>query len=205
MVDEQDLRDLADELRGLYRELDELKYQPPAPRETRVMKPRPGPSAPGNWFAMALDRDMTADLFEMVRDAANHVDPTAVIHHQGQWLCEWIKLKSFYIASDFPAALELHELMSDQARRLNRRLHPPEASAAVRAAVKTMERKVSAAEAASLASAATGITIDRKQVTYWGRSGRISVHLKLDGTATYYLDDVIEAAKAYKDGRFKSG
>ena len=125
-VDEQDLRDLADELRHLYRELDALKYAPPAPRETRVMKPRPGPSAPGNWFAMALDRDMTADLFEMVRDAANHVDPTAVIHHHGQWLCEWIKLKSFYIAADFPAALELHELMADQARRLNRRLHPPE-------------------------------------------------------------------------------
>lgn len=125
MVDEQDLRDLADELRHLYRELDALKYAPPAPREARVMKPRPGPSTPGNWLAMALDRDMTADLFEMVRDAANHVDPTAVIHHHGQWLCEWIKLKSFYIAADFPAALELHELMTDQARRLNKRLHPP--------------------------------------------------------------------------------
>ena len=54
MVDEQDLRDLADELRGLYRELDDLKYQPPAPRETRVMKPRPGPSAPG---APGLDKN----------------------------------------------------------------------------------------------------------------------------------------------------
>src|SRR5699024_1356943 len=56
---------------------------------------------------------------------------TAVIHHQGQWLCEWIKLKSFYIAEDFPAAMELHDLMHDQARRLNRRLHPPETTPVV--------------------------------------------------------------------------
>lgn len=204
-VDEWAIRDTARDLADLYRELDAQKYAPPAPRETRVMKPRPGPSSPGNWFAMCLDADLTVDLAEMVRDAANYIEPATIVRLDGTWLCEWIRLKAFYICEDFPAAVELHDLMQDQTRRLTKRLHPPETSAAVRAAVKTMERKVSAAEAASLASAATGITVDRKQVTYWGRSGRISVHLKPDGTATYNLEAVIEAAKAYKDGRFKSG
>ena len=190
MVDEQDLRDLADELRGLYRELDELKYQPPAPRETRVMKPRPGPSAPGNWFAMALDRDMTADLFEMVRDAANHIDPTAVIHHQGQWLCEWIKLKSFYIAFDFPAALELHELMVDQARRLNKRLHPPEPD---QVANRPEPRHVSGIIIDRMAK--LGHTITREQLRKWAERGHITSRLRHDGRATYLLSEVVSTTR----------
>ena len=185
MVDEQDLRDLADELRGLYRELDELKYQPPAPRETRVMKPRPGPSAPGNWFAMALDRDMTADLFEMVRDAANHVDPTAVIHHHGQWLCEWIRLKSFYIAADFPAALELHELMSDQARRLNRRLHPPETTPPPNA------DPYLTVDSAQRALANRGLECPAATIRTWAARGHVDTKTRKDGRRAYRLHDIL--------------
>ena len=121
-VDEWALRDAARDLATLYRELDAQKYAPPSPRETRVMKPRPGPSTPGNWFAMCLDADLTVDLAEMVRDAANHIEPATIVRLDGAWLCEWIRLKAYYIASDFPAALELHELMTDQARRITRHL-----------------------------------------------------------------------------------
>ena len=184
MVDEQDLRDLADELRHLYRELDALKYAPPAPRETRVMKPRPGPSAPGNWFAMALDRDMTADLFEMVRDAANHVDPTAVVEHRGVWLCEWIKLKSFYIAADFPAALELHELMVDQARRLNKRLHPPETTPPPNAdpylTAGSIQRTLTA----------RGLECPEGTIRRWASEGNVTTRKRDDGRTLYRLRDV---------------
>lgn len=183
-IDEQDLRSLADKLRHLYVELDTTKYNPPPQRE-RVMKPRPGPSSPGNWLAMALDRDMTADLFEMVRDAANYCDPTAVIHHQGKWLCEWIRLKAFYIVEDFPAADDLADLMRDQVRRLDKRLHPEGEEVEVNADPYLTARSI------QRALACRGHACPEGTVRRWASEGEVETR-RVDGRTLYRLRDVQE-------------
>ena len=58
-----------------------------------------------------------------------------------------------------------------------------------------------AADLAPLVSAAIGRHIDRKQITYWGRSGRITAYTQPDGTTQYRIDQTITAAREYTDKR----
>lgn len=183
-VDEWAIRDTARDLAGLYRELDEAKYAPPAPRETRVMKPRPGPSSPGNWFAMCLDADLTVDLAEMVRDAANHIEPATIVRLDGAWLCEWIRLKAFYICEDFPAAVELHDLMQDQARRLNRRLHPPGSDTPA-----NLDPYLTAGSIQRTLTA-RGLECPEGTIRRWASEGHVTTRKRDDGRTLYRLRDV---------------
>lgn len=205
-ADEWAIRDTARTLATLYRELDAAKYERGKPPEVRIMKPSFGPRDPANTFLMSLDADLTSRLFEMVGECRTHIEPTMVLHHHGPRLCEWIAFNAQAVA-DLPVAPDLLEEMHDQARRITRRIRPTSSTAKVREAAKVAPRRYTAAEAAALASAATGRNIDRKQVTYWGRAkGKgVTPELGPDGTATYDLNEVIEAATAYRDGRRKSG
>jgi hypothetical protein len=140
----------------------------------------------------------------MIVDAAEHIG-THPAQRDGASLCDFVGWNSHLIALDFPAADDLLHLMKQQANWLAARLTPKADTTRVREAVKEIEKLYSASDAAALASAATGKDIDRKQVTYWGRSGRISRYLDPAGASTYNLSEVIEAVMSYKDNRRKSG
>lgn len=119
------IRDTAKDLGNLFTQLDTAKHDTPAPRGERVMKPRPGPSMPGNWFLISLDADYTSRLFEMMRECREHIDPTITLDHHGPRLCETIAFHANAIAT-LPVAPDFLEELRDQATKLNRRLNPPE-------------------------------------------------------------------------------
>lgn len=137
-VDEWAIRDTAKHLADLYRELDAAKHQGTVHREARVTRPRPGPQAPGNLLIISLDRDLVSRLHEYARDAANHIQPAKIITWDGAELCRWIAWHASAIAElDF--ATDMLDEMVDQARKINRRLHPPEPATIARAPEKYID------------------------------------------------------------------
>ena len=181
-VDEWAIRDTARDLANLYRELDAQKYAPPAPRETRVMKPRPGPSSPGNWFAMCLDADMVDHLVEMVCDARNHIEPAYTVGRDGAVLCDWIAWNAQPI-SELDFAADLHDLMVDQARRLAR--HLPAESDDQRDAFLSMRSLQSALRARSL-------ECPEATVRSWAHRHQIAVGVTEERRRGYSLVDTLK-------------
>lgn len=204
MIDEQDLRTAARELAGLFRELNTAMHNPQKPRGERVMRPRPGPSEPVSIFLLSLDRDLVSRLHEYIRDAANHLEPSKIITWNGRELCEWVAWNAHGV-SELDFAPDLMEELETQIHQLGRRLRPKASTVKAQEAAKNAPRRYTASEAAALASAVTGLNVERKQVTYWGRSRDMSTESGTDGTLTYDLGEVVEVAKSYQDNRKKSG
>lgn len=119
------IRDQAKDLAHLYKQLSSAIRTPPPPREIRVMAARPGPREPGNLFLISLDRDLVSRLQELVRDACNHLDPARIITWDGVELCQWVAFNSQGV-SELDFAQDLLDELQHQARRLNKRLNPPE-------------------------------------------------------------------------------
>ncbi|MCS5479812.1 hypothetical protein NYP18_09080 [Corynebacterium sp. YIM 101645] len=184
MADEQELRELADTLHGLYEALDAAKFAQ-APQTERVMRPRPGPRTPGNWLMISLDAHHTGMLFEMCRDAANYVAPQTILHHQGRKLCEWIKWHSHYIATDFPAADDLADLMRDQVRTLDRRLAPKDAGQVAN------EDPYLTADSIQRNLTAKGLECPEATIRSWAARGHVSTKTRRDGHRAYRLGDII--------------
>lgn len=182
-VDEWAIRDTARDLANLYRELDAQKYAPPAPRETRVMKPRPGPSSPGNWFAMCLDADLVDHLVEMVCDARNHIEPAYTVGRDGAVLCDWIAWNAQPI-SELDFAADLHDLMQDQARRITKRLHPPGSD--------TPANPDPYLTAGSIQRTLTarGLECPEGTIRRWASEGHVTTRKRDDGRTLYRLRDV---------------
>ena len=78
MTDEWAMRDAATGLLQLYRGLDEAKVSDQKPRGERTMRPAPGPRVPTSVYLLSLDVEMTSRLFEIVRDAANYIEPRRI-------------------------------------------------------------------------------------------------------------------------------
>lgn len=124
-VDEFELRDLAKELAGLYRELGEARFARAKPPEVRVMRPSPGPRPPVPDHLVSLDEELSSRLFEFVRDCCNHIQPTKILTRHGQRLASWIAWHAYDVAQ-LDVASDLLEEMQDQARRIGKLVHPPE-------------------------------------------------------------------------------
>lgn len=214
--DEWTLRRQARLLADAYATLIELSETPPRPNHVRKMKPMFRSQAP------TADSDHTLNLIhELMRDtpdphipgglrtmacdALSYTTATGYAHDvQPGILCAHIAFHAQTIAQDFPAAEELMELMEQQEdyirRDINKRFGGPAQIQRELAAVRPTGYGT-AADIAPLVSAAIGRTITRKQITWWGRSGRITQHLADDGTARYELAEAIDAAKNYRDER----
>lgn len=182
-VDEWAIRDTARDLANLYRELDHAKYRPMQSRGERVMKPRPGPRVPGNWFMIALDADLIDHLVEMVCDARNHIEPGYVVGRDGRVLCEWVAWNANAI-SELDFAADLHDLMHDQARRLTKRLHPPGSD--------TPANPDPYLTAGSIQRTLTarGLECPEGTIRRWASEGHVTTRKRDDGRTLYRLRDV---------------
>lgn len=223
MTDEWALRRQARQLADAYATLQELSETPPRPNHVRKMKPNFRSQSPTN------DSDHTINLIhELMRDTPNPHIPGGLRHMACDALsyttakahtkdgdgylddprpgifCAHIAFHAQTIAEDFPAADELLELMEQQEdyirRDINKRFGGPTQIQRELQAVRPTGFGT-AADIAPLVSAAIGRTINRKTITWWGRSGRITQHLTDDGGSVYELAEAIEAAKNYRDQR----
>ena len=215
-VTEWNLRQQARQLADAYATLEELSDTPPRPNHVRKMKPTFRPQSPTNDSDHTINlihelmRDTPDDsipggLRSMACDALSYTTATGYAHDtQPGILCAHIAYHAQVIAEKFPAAKDLLELMQHQEdyirRDINKRFGDPAQIQRELANVRPTGYGT-AADIAPLVSAAIGRTITRKQITWWGRSGRITQHLKDDGTSVYDLAEAIDAANSYRDGR----
>lgn len=127
-VDQDELRNTAKQLRVLYEELDEAKYEkPPAPTESRMgSNSQKGPTYPMPIWTLSDDVEFTSLLSEYVNDAARFVKPEGEYYRDGFGrdgikMCRWIAWNAGAIAQLDVADVMLDEL-KHQVRELDARL-----------------------------------------------------------------------------------
>ena len=114
-VDQDELRNAAKQLRVLYEELDEAKYEkPPAPTESRMgSNSQKGPTYPMPIWTLSDDVEFTRLLSEYVNDAARFVKPEGEYYREGFGrdgikMCRWISWNAGAIAE-----LDVADVMLD--------------------------------------------------------------------------------------------
>ena len=127
-VDQDELRNTAKQLRVLYEELDEAKYEkPPAPTESRMgSNSQKGPTYPMPIWTLSDDVEFTSLLSEYVNDAARFVKLEGEYYRDGFGrdgikMCRWIAWNAGAIAELDVADVMLDEL-KHQVRELDMRL-----------------------------------------------------------------------------------
>ena len=127
-VDQDELRNTAKQLRILYEELDEAKYEKrPAPTESRMgSNSQKGPTYPMPIWTLSDDVEFTSLLSEYVNDAARFVKPEGEYYREGFGrdgikMCRWIAWNAGAIAQLDVADVMLDEL-KHQVRELDMRL-----------------------------------------------------------------------------------
>ena len=127
-VDQDELRNTAKQLRVIYEELDEAKYEkPPAPTESRMgSNSQKGPTYPMPIWTLSDDVEFTSLLSEYVNDAARFVKPEGEYYRDGFGrdgikMCRWIAWNAGAIAELDVADVMLDELRH-QVRELDMRL-----------------------------------------------------------------------------------
>ena len=226
MTPAEELHALARDLANAYNQLAQLKFTPPRPVNVKVMRSQDGPMSPSpdNDWALNLEHELmreTTDekvpggLRTIAYDALGYTlaPPHATNKCKVGYLdddctpsilCAHIARHAFEIVEHFPAAEELAELVANQfaylAKHINQR-HGTGKKLTAMPADTLATGYGTAADLAPLVSAAIGRHIDRKQITYWGRSGRITAYTQPDGTTQYRIDQTITAAREYTDKR----
>lgn len=195
MTNEFELRDTARELKAHYLQLHALKHTTPNPPEvkTRNSIKGLGPKTPGNWLWVNRYVEMEQNLRELCLNAFG-TDGINIRLHDGDLaaprLCHLIAYHAQPL-TELPWAADLMQELQDQARTINRWVNPPETPHTLIRQAQSSAQLLTAAHTAKAASAATGKHIDRKQVTYWGRAGRITTHKDTQGNTCYQLSEVI--------------
>lgn len=226
MTPADELRDAARKLAHAYNTLAELKTTPPRAPQARKMAPTFGPQTPspdGDW-ALNLEHELMREtpndtipggLRTIALDALGYT--TAPPHPTRNCpigyldddctpaiLCAHINRHARQIVDHFPAADDLTNLLRDQQHYITTRInnhHGTGTKLTTMPADTLATGYGTAADLAPLISAVIGRHIDRKQLTYWGRSGRITAYTQPDGTTQYRIDQTITAAREYTDKR----
>lgn len=226
MTPAEELHALARDLANAYNQLAQLKFTPPRTPQARKMAPTFGPMSPepDNDWALNLEHELmreTTDehipggLRTIAYDALGytlappHGTRTCRVGYLDDEctpsiLCAHIARRAHEITTNFPASEDLAELMAKQLAYLTKHINQHHGTSTKLTAMPadTMATGYgTAADLAPLVSAAIGRHIDRKQITYWGRSGRITAYTQPDGTTQYRIDQTINAAREYTDKR----
>lgn len=218
MTTTDELRHRAKRLANAYDNLAELKWTPTRQIPARKMRPVFGPRSPepDNDWALTIEHELmreTTDehipggLRTIAYDALGYTTArrTYLDETRPSMLCAYIYRHAAEIVDQFPAADDLADLLVEQFDYLTHQLGQRygEAAPTTMSADTMATGYGTAADLAPLVSAAIGRHIDRKQITYWGRSGRITAYTQPDGTTQYRIDQTINAAREYTDKRGK--
>ena len=196
-VDQDELRNTAKQLRVLYEELDEAKYEkPPAPTESRMgSNSQKGPTYPMPIWTLSDDVEFTSLLSEYVNDAARFVKPEGEYYRDGFGrdgikMCRWIAWNAGAIAQLDVADVMLDELRH-QVRELDTRL---KRSRPFQPAGKTENETWLTGKTIQRLLQKQNIETTPELLRKWVERGKIQAKKRNDGTNLYKLHDVLTAA-----------
>lgn len=169
---------------GLFQDLETAKYTP-APRGERVMRPTPGPRTPAPIFLISLDKAVCDDLFELCRDAANTVDPSAILHHDGPRLSRWA-----YDHRATLARLDWADDLIDAFEDINAHLAKHLTPESIAALARQPERRMTN-HSIAYKLRAHGLPVSADLVRKWGERGHITVEDMPLGQRGYLLTEAI--------------
>lgn len=172
-VDEFQLRDTARELAELYIEMHRLKDTSPTPPEvkTRNSIKGLGPKSPGNWLWMHRYITMEQNLRELCLNAFGTDGIQVRITEEdftAPRLCGLIAWHAQPL-SELDWAADLLQELDDQARKINRWVHPPQL-----VAIAKQPEPRRGAEHIARQLRARGIPTTADTIRGWGKAGRIS-------------------------------
>ena len=196
-VDQDELRNAAKQLRVLYEELDEAKYEkPPAPTESRMgSNSQKGPTYPMPIWTLSDDVEFTRLLSEYVNDAARFVKPEGEYYREGFGrdgikMCRWISWNAGAIAE-----LDVADVMLDELRHqvceLDMRL---KRSRPFQPAGKTENETWLTGKTIQRLLQKQNIETTPELLRKWVERGKIQAKKRNDGTNLYKLHDVLTAA-----------
>lgn len=190
MTDEWAIRDAAGALRRLYAELSEALLNPLQPRGERVMRPRPGSQTPAPIYLFSLDEELSSRLHEVVRDAANPIEPGRMFSRDGEELAAWIRFNAAAV-SELDFAEDVFLEMTDQARRIERVVAP---AAPADLVSRPEPYQLPAVIIQRLASAGRSMSRDalRKHVERsQGTAFAIEKKVRADGEVAYRMSEIL--------------
>ena len=195
-VDQDELRNTAKQLRVLYEELDEAKYEkPPAPTESRMgSNSQKGPTYPMPIWTLSDDVEFTSLLSEYVNDAARFVKPEGEYYRDGFGrdgikMCRWIAWNAGAIAELDVADVMLDELRH-QVRELDARL---KRSRPFQPAGKTENETWLTARGIQRALRRQDIDISPELLRKWVERGKLIARKGNSGLNEYQLSAVVSA------------
>ena len=193
-VDQDELRNTAKQLRVLYEELDEAKYEkPPAPTESRMgSNSQKGPTYPMPIWTLSDDVEFTSLLSEYVNDAARFVKPEGEYYRDGFGrdgikMCRWIAWNAGAIAELDVADVMLDELRH-QVRELDARL---KRSRPFQPAGKEQETWLTA-RSICYTLRQQGYSITPELLRKWAERGKLTAKKDAVGQNLYRLSKVIQ-------------
>ena len=193
-VDQDELRNTAKQLRVLYEELDEAKYEkPPAPTESRMgSNSQKGPTYPMPIWTLSDDVEFTSLLSEYVNDAARFVKPEGEYYRDGFGrdgikMCRWITWNAGAIAQLDVADVMLDEL-KHQVRELDARL---KRSRPFQPAGKKQETWLTA-RSICYTLRQQGYSITPELLRKWAERGKLTAKKDAVGQNLYRLSKVIQ-------------
>lgn len=192
-VDQDELRNTAKQLRVLYEELNDAKYEkPPAPTESRMGSNfQKGPTYPMPIWTLSDDVEFTSLLSEYVNDAARFVKPEGEYYtdgfgRDGIKMCRWIAWNAGAIAELDVADVMLDEL-KHQVRELDMRL---KRSRPFQPAGKKQESWLTA-RSICYTLGKMGHNVTPELLRKWAERGKLDIKSKVGGENLYSILEVL--------------
>ncbi|MHD0252628.1 hypothetical protein ACQZES_05465 [Corynebacterium diphtheriae] len=190
MTDEFLLRQTATDLFYRFKRLEEAKTTTMPSPEIKTGGGAFGSKPPGNTAAVDLDHDLCDELYEMVCNAIEEIQPTTIMHKNGARMAAWIRWHA-YDCSQLEWAEDLQDLIKTHIKRIDRLLSPIRLSDIIQ---KEEPWQYGAVIISQLNRLGHKHTVD--DLYTWASRGRINTSRR--GTrATYQLSNVV----AYLEGR----
>lgn len=201
-VDQDELRNTAKQLRVLYEELNDAKYEkPPAPTESRMgSNLQKGPTYPMPIWTLSDDVEFTSLLSEYVNDAARFVKPegeyyTGGFGRDGIKMCKWIAWNAGAIAELDVADVMLDEIRH-QARELDARL---KRSRPFQPAGKGTDEAWLTGKAIQRMMNRQGVELSPELLRKWVERGKLQARKNKGGANLYRLGDIEKSLNTGKN------
>ncbi|CAB0765871.1 hypothetical protein FRC0104_02394 [Corynebacterium diphtheriae] len=127
LTDEFQFRQTATDLFYRYARLDQAKTTATPSPEIKNSGGAFGPKPPGNTAAVDLDHDLCTELYEMVCNAIEEIQPTVIMHKHGPRMAAWLRWHADE-CTRLDWADDLHDLMCNHIHRIDRLINPVELS-----------------------------------------------------------------------------